>query len=355
MTDLSRMCDRRTFLKACGVLGVSAAGAALLPAAFDIARIDRRLVKVTQTRLKMGTFVTMTAVHESRQQAEEAIGRAFEEMDRLVGIFSRHDTNTPLSVLNQNGVLNDPPPELVDIMLRSLRYHGVTRGAFDVTVKPLIDLFVETVAKHGQIPTGDDINNAMARVGSDLVDVSRRQIRLARPGMGITLDGVAKGHIVDCASEVLTRHGIENHLVNAGGDIRTRGARPNGDPWKIAVQDPEGRGNYPAVIELGSGAVATSGNYEIYFDQNKIFHHVVDPRTGLSPTHGTSVSVVAPSVMQADALSTAVFVLEPVEGTRLIDGMRGGECMVVARDGTRYQSEGWCALATAGGARDMDS
>jgi len=343
------------FLKACGVLGMSAAGAALLPTVFDVARIDRRLLKVTQTRLKMGTFVTLTAVHESRDQAEDAIGRAFEEMDRLVAIFSRHDTATPLSVLNQSGVLNDPPPELVDVMLRSLRYHGVTRGAFDVTVKPLIDLFVETVAKQGQVPTADEINAAMACVGSDWVDVSQRRIRLTRPGMGITLDGVAKGHIVDRASEVLSRHGIENHLVNAGGDIRTQGARLNGDPWKIAVQDPEGGENYPAVIELGSGAIATSGNYEIYFDQNKIFHHVVDPRTGLSPAHGTSVSVVAASVMQADALSTAVFVLDPVEGTRLIDGMRGGECMVLTRDGTRYQSEGWGALATSGGGRDMDS
>jgi len=331
------------------MLGIGAAGAVALPTAFDALRIDRRWIKVTQTRLRMGTYVTMTAVHDSRDQAEEAIGKAFDEMDRLVAIFSRHDSATPVSVLNRDGVLNGPPPELVDVLLRSREVSLRTNGAFDATVKPLLDLMVETVDKGGRVPDAAAIDAAMSRVGYDGVNVTGNRVRFTRPDMGITLDGVAKGHIVDCASRVLGDHGVENHLINAGGDIRVRGTRSDGNPWRIAVQDPKKKANYPAVIELRDGAVATSGSYEVYFDKQRMYHHIVDPRNGLSPRGGASVSVVAGSVMEADALSTTVFVLEPTEGVRFIDSTRGAECLAVAKGGALFQSKGWSAHARASG------
>jgi thiamine biosynthesis lipoprotein len=165
-------------------------------------------------------------------------------------------------------------------------------------------------------------------------------VRFEKDGMGVTLDGIAKGHIVDCASRVLSGHGVRDHLINAGGDIRAAG-RPSDRPaWRIAVQDPEKRRNYPAVIELNDGAVATSGDYEVYYDREKLFHHVIDPRTGSSPHSASSVSVVSTSVMEADALSTAVFVLAPNDGIRLIDSIDRAECLVLGDDRS-YQSKGW--------------
>lgn len=340
-------CDRRTFLKTCGALGLGAAGAVAgttgLPAVFEAVRIDRRRFAATQTHLRMGTSVTFTAVHDSKAQAEAAIGRALEEMDRLIAIFSRHDTSTPLSVLNRDGTLAGPPPELVDMLAEAQRYYNDTGGTFDVTVKPLLDLMAATVGAGRNAPAAEAIDAALSCVGIDGLDVSARRVRFQKAGMGITLDGVAKGYIVDRASDALVRHGVDHHLINAGGDIRARGGRSSGRPWRIAVRDPRQGGRYLDVIELVDGAVATSGDYEIYYDEERMYHHVVDPRTGRSPVYDTSASVMAATVMRADALSTALFVSEPREGIRLIDGQRGTECMVLTRGGERFESRGWSA------------
>jgi thiamine biosynthesis lipoprotein len=339
LSRLLRRGDRRTFLKACGALGAGAAAGGVLQAVFDVVKIGSGRSGVTQTRLAMGTFVTMTAVDDSRDRAEEAIGRAYEEIDRLVGIFSRHDSATPLSLLNQDGVLLDAPPEFIDLVRRSVTFHNASRGAFDVTVKPLVDLFGR--GANGSAATQREIEDALTRVGTDKVEIGARSLRFMEDGMGITLDGIAKGHIVDRASRVLCDYGIRDHLVNAGGDIRAAGQPSDRPAWRIAVQDPEKRRNYPAVVELNNGAIATSGDYEVFFDREKIRHHIIDPRTGSSPLVADSVSVVSGTVMEADALSTAVMVLGPHDGVRLIDSLDRTECLVLADDGARYRSKGW--------------
>ena len=162
--------------------------------------------------------------------------------------------------------------------------------------------------------------------------------------MGITLDGIAKGYIVDKASKILAGHRINNHLINAGGDIRAIGKRSDKKPWVVAIQDPQKKGHYPDTIYLTDGAIATSGNYEIYFDREKIFHHIVDPKTGFSPELNNSVSVTAKTAMDADALSTAVFVMNPVLGTRFINSLPMCESFVIEKGNKRFKSAGWKSM-----------
>jgi thiamine biosynthesis lipoprotein len=167
--------------------------------------------------------------------------------------------------------------------------------------------------------------------------------------MGITLDGIAKGYVVDAMSAILAAAGVENHLVNAGGDIRTSGKSVSGEPWRIAIEDPEKKKNYPEVIRMTDGAVATSGGYEVYYDQERVFHHVVDPRTGVSPQHSSSVTVRSASVTVADALSTAVFVAEPTVGLRMVESAGRAyrsQCLILGTDGGRYSSAGWHSAQT---------
>ena len=166
-------------------------------------------------------------------------------------------------------------------------------------------------------------------------------ISLSDEGMGITLDGIAKGYIVDRASEVLARFGVVNHLINAGGDIRTCGTAAKGKKWKVAIQDPAKKGEYPDIISLSTGAIATSGNYEIFYDREKVFHHIVNGKTGRSPQFSSSVSITAPTVAEADALATAVFVLEPDHGVSLIDSVSSYECFIIDRRGNRRTSTNW--------------
>jgi thiamine biosynthesis lipoprotein len=141
----------------------------------------------------------------------------------------------------------------------------------------------------------------------------------------------------------LTGLGIVNHLINGGGDIRTSGAAAKGQPWTVAIQDPAKQKHYPDVIRMTSGAIATSGNYEIFYDREKVFHHIVNGRTGLSPEISASVTVRAATVMDADALATSVFVMQPTAGIGFINGQPGCECLVVANNGLVARSNGWSA------------
>jgi len=349
LKNLGRNVDRRTFLKACGALGVGAIAGGALQAAHRVARLGPSKLQVERTVLRMGSFVTITAVHESRDLADEAIGRAIEEIDRLAAILSRHDAATPLALLNREGCLHDAPDELAEVLRQSLSVHRATGGAFDITVQPVLDLFGGPDS--ARAVSDEAVRAALARVGAEKVVLDGRSVRFQEEGVRATLDGIAPGFIVDRASDVLARHGVENHLVNASGDIRVRGRRGNGRPWRIAVQNPGKNGDYPDVIELAAGAVSTSGNYEIYYDREKIHHHIIDPATGASPAQAASVSVIAPTSMQADALSTAVFVLAPARGLELIDSTAGTECLVLGRRGESYRSGGWGAFAAGDGRR----
>jgi thiamine biosynthesis lipoprotein len=338
--------NRRSFLRLSGMLGVGLASTGIIPATAEAVKFNRKMYKVSRTRLAMGTFVSMTLVHTSKDKAEEAMGLAFEEIDRLTLCMSRFDDRTAVAQLNKEGFLKDVPPEVAEVVARAMDYYRKSHGAFDMTVKPIVDLFKKSFKNgEGIRPDEAELDKALDLVGSDKIELTGHTIRFRRPGMGITLDGIAKGYIVDRASGVVKGHGIENHLINAGGDIRTIGVRKDRKPWTVAIQDPSKKKKYPDIIHMTNGAIATSGNYEVYFDREKMFHHIVDPKTGLSPKLSASVSVLADTAMEADALSTSVFVMNPTAGTRFINSLPACECLVLGREGKRVKSQGWKSAA----------
>jgi thiamine biosynthesis lipoprotein len=342
---LKRGMDRRSFLKLSGLLGLGAASAGAISVAAEAVPFNRKMMKVSETRLAMGTFVSMTLLHPSRDQAEEAMGRAFNEINRLERVLSRYDASTPVFALNKEGVLKDVPPEVSEVLRHSLRFNHLTGGNFDVTVKPLIDLFREKVGKKKTFPTDAEIKDLQSLVGSQNIVFNERSISFKKPGMGVTFDGIAKGYIIDRAADVLCSHGIQNFLLNAGGDIRTRGSKADNHPWVIAIQDPRKKQAYPDIVQMRDGCIATSGNYEAYYDEEKIFYHIVDPKTGLSPRLTTSVSVTARTNMEAEALGVSVFVMGSREGTEFINSLPYCQSLVVARDGTILKSKGWKSAA----------
>lgn len=349
MDDLSRpfgAMNRRSFIKLSGLLGLGITSTGLIPATAEAVKFNKKIYKVSKTRLAMGTFVSMTLIHPSRDRAEEALGRAFEEIDRLTGLMNRFDETTAVAQLNRDGYLNDVPSEIIQVVARALYHNRLSRGTFDITIKPLVDLFKEKFGgKQKVAPNAKEIKQAIKLVDSNKIELKERTICFKKPGMGITLDGIAKGYIVDRASEVLVEHEIKNHLINAGGDIRTMGVRADKKPWAVAIQDPLKRKNYPDIIHMRNGAIATSGNYEIYFDREKMFHHIVDPATGLSPGLSASVSVMTTKAIEADALSTSVFVMNPLRGKRFINALPHSECLVIDRYGNLLKSKGWESAA----------
>ena len=301
------------------------------PAIQESVRLDRNTYRAWSVRPSMGSVVSVVVLHSSCAEAEDAIEAAFREMSRLVRILDRHDSAAPVAHLNAVGVLRDAPPELTEVVGRALRYHQLTRGAFDVTVKPLVDLLRATAGE----PAPTERAEAAELVGAERLRLSGRRLSFDRSGMGITLDGIAKGYVVDRMAGMLSRHGVRRFLINAGGDIRASGGKQDGRPWMIGVRDPKSPDALCGVVSIRDGAIATSGNYE------KPFAHIVDARTGRSARTSLGVSVSAPEAMAADALATALFVLGPVAGCGLARSLAECECLIVDEAGRSASSPGW--------------
>jgi len=330
-----------------GVMGLNLALNSIVYPAAEAFSLRKTLHKVSGTRLTMGTIVSMTLLSTSKEMAEEAMALAYEEVNRLSALMNRFDERSPVARLNMDGILKDANPDIIEVMSSALKYYSLTGGAFDITVKPVIDLFTRKFSSKGEeYPSETEIAAAVDLIGSDKIEIKGRDIYFKKPGMGVTLDGIAKGYIVDRVSEILLNHRIDNHLVNAGGDIKAMGVRADGRPWTVAIQDPMKNSNYLDWIYLTDVAVATSGNYENYFDRDKIFHHIVNPKTGRSPVLNISASVIAPTTMEADILATSLIVMDSRDGLKLIDSLPRCAALVISRSNQIRRSSGWKGFTT---------
>ncbi|TIH19211.1 FAD:protein FMN transferase [Marinifilum sp. JC120] len=328
----------RSFVKSFGSKAASLAhplGAAMKLA--DTLRIGDRRRKFSATRFLMGTQVTVVALHLSKDAAQCAVALAFNEIERLSAIFDRHQSGTPVSHLNETGKLSDVAPELREVMEKAQGFYRCSSGAFDATVLPVLEMLRDNRDSKGRLLLSQsDLDDAMALVGSDCLKVSETEISFSKSSMAVTLDGIGRGYIVDRASDILAANGVENNLIIAGGDIRARGERSPGQPWIVAIEDPSGRGSYPAVIKLRDSAVATSGGCKGYFDAA-----LSSPRHG---HQGASLSVVASTVMEADALSTSAFVMNPKDALSFINAQKKSECLISGSPGVKMSSSNWDAL-----------
>ena len=189
-------------------------------------------------------------------------------------------------------------------MLEHAQAHAqLSDGAFDVTVQPLWKLF-RAHADRGSVPPGTSVDAVRARVGWRGLRVSAERLQLARPGMAVTLNGIAQGFAADRAVDAMRAAGALAGLVDAG-ELAALGAAPSGRPWSVALQAPQhGRQETIAL----DGCVATSGDSASCFTEDRRHHHIFDPCSGWSPTLLSTVSVVAATATQADAWSTAIMV-----------------------------------------------
>lgn len=249
---------------------------------------------------------------DNAQHAQATIDRCFQEIRRLEAIFSLYDSHSTLSGLNREGRLRQPPAELLAVLNACRETYAETEGAFDPTVQPLWRLYADHFAAQPDCakgPSDEAIAECLDRVGFQHVQLEEREIRFARPGMALTLNGVAQGYITDRVTEILREAGFGNVIVELG-ETRALGARPGGKPWRIGVLEAKRRDRMlHEVVELDNQALATSGGYGSPFDQAGRFHHLLDPRTGRPSREHASVSVVAPTALRADALSTGLSIL----------------------------------------------
>ncbi len=294
--------------------------------------------KTEQTKELMGTIVTITVYHENKEEAHQAIGEAFNEIERIENILSSYKNTSEVYILNRDKKV-EASNELIYTIGKSLRYGDLSRGAFDITVQPILDLYQHSFQDLKRPPTDSEIIQALRQVGYERIYIRNNNIQLEKDTK-ITLGGIAKGYIIDKAIITLEKNNIQHALVNAGGDMRAIGSKPDGN-WNIALQNPRKEHEHIAIIPLNNTAVATSGDYERYFDDSKEFHHIIDPRTGYSATELISVTIVTHKAMDADALATSVFVLGKEEGLELIESLDGVEGLLITKEKDLVRSTGF--------------
>lgn len=290
------------------------------------------------TRLLMGTLVAITTWGVPTEQETPAVAAAFAEMERVEKLMSSYLEGTAVDRINRapRGEWHEVPEELALVLELGLRMQELSGDAFDPGLFEVSRLwgFSGAVEPHEPPPPAvlDELVRQRRCAGITLgLQQGKPHVYLENAAVGIDLGGIAKGYAVDRAVAVLRRHGVENAIVTAGGDMRVIGNK-GGKPWRIGVQHPRDKAKAVAMSEVtGDLAISTSGDYERFFTHNGVrYHHLLNPADGRPARSGLlSVTIQAANSMTADALSTAVFVLGADKGLRFLEQQPGAEGLVV--------------------------
>lgn len=266
--------------------------------------------KGSSTEFALNTVISITSYGDRADEATEA---AFKEIKRIENMLSCHIDTSEISKINKSAHIHpvEVSKECADIISKALDVSKKTSGAFDISAKPLSDLW-NIKAENPKIPTNEEIENTRSKVGYENIIVDGNFVSFKKEGVQIDLGGAAKGYCADRAVEVLKSYGIKNALLDLGGNIYALGKNEQNRNWRIALQDPSGeRGKHFSIEELSNKTAVTSGSYERYFEKDgKIYHHIIDTKSGKPSESGLiSVTVISDNSFEADMLSTAIFVM----------------------------------------------
>ena len=284
----------------------------------------------------LGAQVSIEIYHPDRVEAKRLVARCVLDVQRLEQQFSLYRADSAICALNRTGILVSPDADMVALLKASLFFADLTDSAFDPTVQPLWQLYADHFSSErpdSEGPSPQRLAETLAKVGRSRLLVSADRVALVERGASITLNGIAQGYATDRVVEKLHSAGLSTTLVNMG-EIRAIGARPEGTPWRVGLADPDKPGTLTETIDLVDRAVATSAGAGFRFDSTGRFTHLFDPKTGRSPSLYSTVSAIAPTATEADALSTA-FSLMPLSRIRDIVAIRPNvQARIVEAGGT---------------------
>lgn len=316
---------RREFL----ALGVGAFVVASVPFA------RRRGAVVTRRTLPvMGTIADLAIVHRDVRHAEGAIDAAFAELRRVESTMSRFLPASDIGSVNRlaAGVPVAVGVPTRDVIAAALDWARASNGAFDPAIGRVVELW--DVTHRQSPPEGARVTRLAGRRLYRHVQLAteggKPAVYLADPDIHLDLGGIAKGYAVDRAVDALRAWGIAGAMVNVGGDLYALGSAPDGDPWRVGIQDPGDPGATIGTVDVRDGAVATSGDYEQFFRYRGVrYHHLMDPETAAprrARAHG--VTVQAASCMDADAAATTVFGMTEAQARAVLQARTSGARVV---------------------------
>ncbi len=289
-----------------------------------------------RTQIIMGTPVEII-LRENSSNAGIAVTAAFEEMRRIDKKFSSHIEGSPVYYINNsNDTIFNIDDEFYGLLLLCDSLNRISNGAFDAGINELIKVWGFD-HKSPLLPAQDKIAEHLNKSGWKNITLDETKIFVRHSGIGLNFGAVAKGYAVDRAVRILNDHGINDLMVNAGGDIKTSGVG-----WRIGVQHPRLERNIIHKLNVNDMSVATSGDYEQFFEVNGLrYHHIIDPLSGYPARGLQSVTVIHKDNAFADGLATAVFVLGKIKGLSLIESLDDAETMIIDEQGKITYSTGF--------------
>ena len=337
-------------MKSCAVAGIfvlSISGVLPVPSGRPLAGADPPddtapagpLERFEFEQVRMGVPFRISLYCREEAVANNAARTAFTRVKELNRLLSDYEPDSELMQLCRRSEPGRPvevSPELFFILKRALALSKASDGAFDVTVGPVVQLWREA-RRSRTLPDPAQLAAARERVGwqSVRLDEKHRTVELLKPDMRLDLGGIAKGYAGDEALRVLKRHGITRALIAAAGDIVVGDPPPGRNGWRIGIaplDSPEGPPS--RYLRLENAAVSTSGDAFQYVEIDGVrYSHIIDPRTGLGLTTRSSVTVVAKDGITADSLASAVSVLGPERGLKLVESCEGAAVLLVALQG----------------------
>jgi len=319
---------RRQLISAAACLGTATLASCAAPAA--------RTQELATTLFCFDTVCTLRGT-----MPQHVLDAASELCERYEQLFSRTIGTSDISRINAaGGAPVEVAPETADLIGRALAYCAASDGRFDITIGAVSQLWDFSA---GVRPDHADIAAALPHVDWRTVSLSGTSVTLADPDSSLDLGGIAKGWIADALIGFLADAGVESACVNLGGNVAVLGAKPDGAPWRVGVQDPAAASGEGIIarIDITSGSVVTSGLYERSFEQDgRRWWHILDPATGYPvETDVMSATIYAPASIDADANTKALFFVEPEEGIAHLEGL-GLQGLIQRTDGTLLTTPG---------------
>ncbi|MDA0745286.1 MAG: FAD:protein FMN transferase [bacterium] len=282
----------------------------------------------------MGTTARIQVWADSLSQAEAAIDAAFKEMADVDRLMSTYRPESQISLLNRQGATEwiEVDPRFLEVLRASIRFANLTEGAFDPTILPLMYLWGFRGKAPPAIPPPEQLQQTLQHVNYRhiLLHPRRNLVRLKQQGVNIDLGGIAKGYALDRAATCLKSQGIRTAALDLGGNLLAFGSQPN---TGAGIQDPLVPEGLLGVLNIQNLSLATSGGYERYVRiQNRRYPHILDPRTGQPVDPMLSATAVSSTGIEADALSTALFVLGPCKAVSLVERLGNLEAILAWKD-----------------------
>jgi len=315
---------------------------------------EPKLARFEFDRVEMAVPIRILLYANDPEAANGGAQAALDRIHALNAVFSDYEPTSEMRRLWATAGEGKAVPvsdDLWQVLTRAYELSERSEGAFDVTIGPMIRIWRRARDLH-ELPSPQKIEQARQLVGYRLMrlDAQCRAVELTKAGMRLDLGGIAKGYAAEEALAVLRKQGLSRAMVHAGGDISLGDPPPDKPGWIVGIAPPQSGARPIFYLSLSRSSIATSGDTMQYtMIEGRRYSHIVDPKTGIGLTDHSSVSVVAPDGATADALATAVAVLGPEKGLKLVDSTPGAAAYILRGPEGKlqhFQSSRWKDLPT---------